>query len=89
MNRPDHVEVGLVEKVFNAPNTADLRIMTHAAPLSAPLGDRPVVDAYNRKTLQQVGPRPGQSPCPAKPAEPTALEQAIAQRAAYLDRDGS
>jgi hypothetical protein len=53
------------------------------ATYSAPLGDRPVVDAYNRKTLQQLGSRPGQPPCPAKPAEPTALEQAVAQRAGY------
>ena len=80
---PDHVEVGVVEKVYNGSNTADLRSMIENAPLSAPLGDRPVVDAYNRKTLQQVGSRPGQPPCPAKPAEPTRLEQAIAQRAEY------
>ena len=80
---PDRVEVGVVEKVFNGANTADLRITSQAAPLSAPLADRPVVDAYNRRTLQQVGARPGQPPCPAKPAEPTSLEQAIAQRTEY------
>ena len=79
----DRVEVGVVEKVYNGPNTDDLRVMSHVAALSAPLADRPVVDAYNRQPLQQVGSRPGQPPCPPKPAEPTPLEQAIAQREAY------
>jgi hypothetical protein len=80
---PDRVEVGVVEKVYNGANTGDLRGESHAAPLSAPLGDRAVVDAYNRRTLQQVGARPGQPPCAAKPGEPTPLERAIEQRTAY------
>jgi hypothetical protein len=85
---PDRVEVGVVEKVYNGTNTADLRITSQAAPLGAPLGDRPVIDAYNRKTLQQIGTRPGQPPCPADPPEPTRLERAIAQRTAYGMRAG-
>lgn len=80
---PDRVEVGVVEKVYDGGNTLDLRMMSNAAPLSAPLADRPVGDAFNRKMLRQVGSRPGQPPCPAKPAEPTPLERAIALRAAY------
>jgi hypothetical protein len=80
---PDRVEVGVVEKVYNGPNTADLRGEVRPAALGAPLGDRPVIDAYNRRPLQQVGSRPGQPPCPAAPAEPTDLEQAIAKRAQY------
>jgi hypothetical protein len=80
---PDRVEIGVVEKVYNGSNTADLRIMSHTAPLSAPLGERPIIDAYNRRTLQQVGSRPGHPPCPSAPAEPTRLEEAIEQRASY------
>ncbi|RKQ90960.1 hypothetical protein C8N24_0776 [Solirubrobacter pauli] len=80
---PDRVEVGLVEKVYNGPNTADLRYETYAAPLAAPLGDRPVVDAFNRRTLRQVGARPGQPPCPAGTGERTRLEEAIADRSRF------
>jgi len=80
---PDHVEVGVVEKVYNGGNTDDLRFETAVAKLSAPLGDRPVLDAYNKQPLRQIGARPGQPPCPPKPPEPTALQQAMAERAGY------
>ena len=50
---------------------------------SAPLGDRAVIDAFDREPLRQVGTRPGQPPCPPAPAEPSVLEEAIEARAEY------
>jgi hypothetical protein len=50
---PDRVEVGVVERHYNGPSTDDARVYERPAPLSAPLGNRPVIDAYNRRPLQR------------------------------------
>ena len=76
---PDRVEVGVVEKTYNGPNTADLRFEQAPAALSAPLGDRAVIDVGTGKRMRQSGPSPGEPPCPEQ-TEPTPLEQAIATR---------
>ena len=76
---PDRVEVGVVEQTYTGANTADLRFEEAPAALSAPLGDRAVIDAGTGKRMRQSGPSPGEPPCPVQ-AEPTALEQAIRTR---------
>jgi hypothetical protein len=76
---PDRVEIGVVEKVYTGANTADLRFEEAPAKLSAPLGDRAVIDAGTRKRMLQSGPSPGEPPCPVR-AEPSELEQGIAER---------
>ncbi len=76
---PDRVEIGVVEKVYTGVNTADLRYENAPAALSAPLGDRAVIDAGTTRRMLQRGPSPGEPPCPV-PAEPTPLEQGIADR---------
>ncbi len=78
---PDRVEVGVVEKMSTGFNTADLRFEHAPAALSAPLGDRAVVNAGTGRRMRQTGASPGEPPCPVR-AEPTALEQAIATRQA-------
>jgi hypothetical protein len=45
--------------------------------VSAPLGARAVIDASSGKRLRQIGPSPGDPPCPDPPKEKTRLEQAI------------
>ena len=80
---PDRVEIGVVDRLYNGPQNDDARTDAKPAALSAPLGDRVVVDAYNGRVLQQIGPRPGQPPCPPAAAEPEQLQQAMATRAAY------
>jgi hypothetical protein len=52
--------------------------------LSAPLGHRPVIDAKSGKPMLQIGPGPGDAPCPISPPSPvpTRLERAIATRRA-------
>ena len=76
---PDRVEVGVVERASTGFNTADLRYEEAPAKLAAPLGDRAVIDAGTTKRMLQSGPSPGEPPCPV-PAEPTPLEQGIADR---------
>ena len=46
---PDRVEVGVVEKTSTGFNTADLRYEHAPAALSAPLGDRAVIDAAHHQ----------------------------------------
>jgi hypothetical protein len=75
----DHIEVGTVERTFNGPNTDDLRGETVTVTLASPLGARAVIDAANGKRLRQIGPSPGDPPCPEKP-EQTPLENAIERR---------
>ncbi|HEY6890207.1 MAG TPA: hypothetical protein VI300_20555 [Solirubrobacter sp.] len=75
----DHVEVGAVERVYNGPREDIATVLSLAGALSAPLGDRPVIDAANGQRLLQRGASPGEPPCPAKPA-PTRLERAIDAR---------
>ena len=67
---PDRVEVGVVEKTYTGPNTADLRFEQAPAALSAPLGDRAVIDAATGKRMRQSGPSPGEPPCPESPSRP-------------------
>ena len=76
---PDRVEVGVVERTSTGFNTADLRYEQAPAALTAPLGDRKVIDAATTKRMHQTGPSPGEPPCPVKP-EPTALESGIRDR---------
>jgi hypothetical protein len=80
---PDRVEIGVVDKFYNGPHTDEGRTDVKPAALSAPLGDRVVIDAYDREPLNQIGPRPGQPPCPPAPAERSKLDEAIATRAEY------
>jgi hypothetical protein len=75
----DHVEVGAVERIYNGPRNDDATILSLAGALSAPLGDRPVIDAANGQRLLQRGASPGEPPCPAKPTR-TRLERAIETR---------
>ena len=73
---PDRVEIGVVERAPTGARTLDLQI-GYAPPttLSAPLGDRPVIDTRTGKRLPLRGPAPGDPPCPPRP-------QAAAARAA-------
>ncbi|MDA0162903.1 hypothetical protein OM076_21705 [Solirubrobacter ginsenosidimutans] len=75
----DHVEVGAVERIYNGPRNDDATILSLAGALTAPLGDRPVIDAANGLRLRQRGAGPGDPACPAKPA-PSRLERAIEAR---------
>lgn len=73
---PDRVEIGVVERAPTGPRTLDLRIgYAPSTTLSAPLGDRPVIDTRTGKRLPLRGPAPGDPPCPPRP-------QAAAARAA-------
>ncbi len=75
----DRVEVGIVERVPNGARTLELRFMSRRVALSAPLGDRAVIDAATGLRLRQIGPSPGEPPCP-RPARWTVLEAEIAER---------
>jgi hypothetical protein len=75
----DRVEVGIVERVPNGPRTLELRSAAHRVPLSAPLGDRAVIDAAIGLRLRQRGPSPGEPPCP-RMRPMTALDYEIDQR---------
>lgn len=76
----DGISIGIVERVSTGFRTADLVITSTTVPLVAPLAARPVIDAATGKRLIQVGPFPGDPPCPVAP-ELTPLEEAVAQRA--------
>jgi hypothetical protein len=76
----DRVEIGVVQRLPNGGQTADLVPYTIRAQLSAPLGDRPVIDAADGRRLRQLGPSPGEPPCPADPPQPSELESAISYR---------
>ena len=67
---PDRVEIGVVERAPTGARTLDLQI-GYAPPttLSAPLGDRPVIDRRTGKRLPLRGPAPGDPPCPPRPEE--------------------
>ncbi|MDA0183454.1 hypothetical protein OJ997_24305 [Solirubrobacter phytolaccae] len=80
VQNPDRVVVGVVERSSTGPRTADLVIKTAKVPLSAPLGDRAVIDAGSTQRLIQAGPSPGDPPC-VEPPEPTELQQAVEDRA--------
>ena len=65
---PDRVEIGVVERAPTGPRTLDLRIGdAPSTTLSAPLGDRPVIDTRTGKRLPLRGPAPGDPPCPPRP----------------------
>jgi hypothetical protein len=80
---PDHVEVGAVEQVYNGPSAAVGFGAQMSAQLSAPLGDRAVIDAFNGKRLLQVGPKPGEPACPPVPDELTPLADGTRRRAEF------
>ena len=67
---PDRVEIGVVERASTGARTLDLPI-GYAPPttLSAPLGDRAVIDTRTGKRLPLRGPAPGDPPCPPRPEE--------------------
>ena len=79
----DRVEIGIVERVPTVLTWED-QPGHGSVTLSAPLGNRPVIDAQSGKPMRQVGPAPGDPPCPTRPPEPapTRLEEAIAIRRA-------
>ena len=52
---------GVVEKVYTGVNTADLRYEHAPAALSAPLGDRAVIDAATGRRKVQSRPEPGRA----------------------------
>jgi hypothetical protein len=76
---PDRVEVGIVARVPNGFRTDELNYIPQPVALSAPLGDRAVVDTSTELRMRQRGPSPGDPPCPA--VERTPLDQAIHARA--------
>ena len=80
---PDHVEVGAVEQVANGPSNLVAFGAQMSTGLSAPLGDRAVIDAFNGKRLLQVGPKPGEPACPPVPDELTPLAEGVRRRAEY------
>jgi hypothetical protein len=73
---PDRVEVGAVERRYNGATTLEAFGLEKTVALSAPLGERPVIDAATGLRLRQVGPSPGEPACPER-TEPTALDKAI------------
>jgi hypothetical protein len=77
----DRVEIGIVERMPTTEWWENNPAHTFVA-LSAPLGHRPVIDAKSGKPMLQIGPGPGDPPCPISPpsSAPTRLEQAIATR---------
>jgi hypothetical protein len=80
----DHVAVGVVARFSVYPSGFGDPGGTAVAKLSAPLGGRPVYDAYDGSRLLQTGPSPGDPPCPELPIdESTPLEQAIQERERY------
>ncbi len=76
---PDRVEVGVVERLPSGGYTLDLRSYTSRVALSAPLGDRAVIDAADVERLRQRGPSPGEPPCPRTRPQSN-LELHIAER---------
>ena len=62
---PDFVAVGVAVRYSVYPGFGDPG-GTATAKLSAPLGDRPVYDAYDGSRLLQTGPSPGDPPCPER-----------------------
>jgi hypothetical protein len=79
----DHVAVGVVAKFSVYPGFGDPG-GSGVAKLGAPLGARPVLDAYDGRRLLQSGPSPGDPPCPDPPSrERTPLQSAIEERARY------
>ena len=83
----DRVEIGIVERVPTRMRDGEGTRGHGSVALRAPLGDRAVIDAKSGKPMLQVGPGPGDPPCPSPPPRPperppTRLEQAIATRRA-------
>jgi hypothetical protein len=77
----DRVEVGIVERVRNGAVPYENRRDRRRVALSAPLGDRAVVDAASGLRLRQIGPSPGEPPCPPKfPRNP--LDKLVQERRA-------
>src|SRR5262249_17943967 len=76
----DRVTIGVVERVFNGPNTADARGAEQTVKLAAPLGDRAVYDPATRLPPIQQGPNPGEPACPPPPPPLTRLQAMIQQR---------
>jgi hypothetical protein len=76
---PDRVEVGVVDRLPNGFITLDAVPDHRRVRLSAPLGDRAVIDMADRRRLLQQGPSPGEPPCPARKPH-TKLDEAISIR---------
>ncbi|MDA0183126.1 hypothetical protein OJ997_22645 [Solirubrobacter phytolaccae] len=77
--RGDRVAIGIVSAFSVYPGFGDSGGKA-VVRLSAPLGDRPVIDAANGVRLVQTGPSPGAPPCPVRPVR-TPLESLIRERA--------
>jgi hypothetical protein len=65
VEHPDRVEVGIVERVRNGAMHYETERDRARVVLSAPLGDRPVIDTATGRRLRQLGPSPGEPPCPS------------------------
>jgi hypothetical protein len=76
----DRVEVGVVERLPSDGWTDDDVGYTSEVALSAPLGDRAVIDAGDGRRLRQRGPSPGEPPCPPDPPPGTMVEELVAAR---------
>lgn len=79
--RGDRVAIGIVSRFSRYPGFGDPGGKA-VVRLSAPLAGRPVYDASSGARLLQVGPAPGQPPCPVHP-KITPLESLTQQRARY------
>ena len=85
---PDRVEVGVVERLPSGGWTDDLVGYSSEVTLSAPLGDRAVIDAADGRRLRQRGPSPGEPPCPRQPPPGTLLDELVASRGDMGLRNG-
>jgi len=77
----DRVAIGVVERLSVYPGFGG-DSGSAVVRLRAPLGGRPVYDAYNGSRMLQTGPSPGDPPCPVRP-ERTPLEGLILEREQY------
>ncbi len=81
--RAGYVAVGVAVRYSVYPSGFGDPGGTATVKLGAPLGNRPVYDAYDGSRLIQTGPSPGDPPCPEPPPEPTPLQQTIRERRQY------
>ena len=77
----DRVAIGIVERLSVYPGFGGDSGKA-VVRLRAPLGGRPVYDAYDGSRLLQTGPSPGDPPCPVRP-ERTPLEGLVGEREQY------
>ena len=75
----DRVEVGIVQRLPSGGQTDDFVGYQLRVALSAPLGERAVIDAATGLRLRQRGPSPGEPPCPRARVD-SPLDEQIALR---------